>query len=301
MPFRRSACRHADTTSLTVRLYTSAQSGGRSTTAAADSGSSYRTSAGPSSSSSAGSIRWSTSTACPRCRRNLSACERRGLVEEEIGNEDDQPAPAELLDHAPERRRRGGPVARRRGRERRDDPEPVCTARLRGQDGADGLVEDHEPGGVTLPHQHQRERGGEAAGVVEFREAGVGRARPGHRAAGVEHHHGAEVGLFLELLDVQPVLRAQQLPVDVAELVARLVHPVLGELDRESAPGRAMAARPGTPRRALRSRPPGRRVGIPRRDRAGRAGRRRGWWPCGRQRTGERQGKSTRVQCVPEG
>ena len=86
--------------------------------------------------------------------------------------------------------------------------------------------------------QHQRERGDEPLGVGELGEAEVGRAGPRHRPADVEHHGGAEVGLLLVLLHVQPVVAAQHLPVDVAQLVAGLVHPVLGELDREAAPGR---------------------------------------------------------------
>ena len=184
IPSRRNACRHPDTTSLHRPAVHSAQSRGRSTTAAADSGSSDRTSAGPSSSSSAGSSRWSTSTGVPAVPQELERVQRGGLVEEEIGNEDDQPASAELLDHALQRRRRGGQVTRRRGRERGDAPgASVRVAPRGGRTRADGLVERPPAGGVTLPHQDQREGGGEAAGVVEFREARC-RARPTRPSSG---------------------------------------------------------------------------------------------------------------------
>jgi len=46
-----------------------------------------------------------------------------------------------------------------------------------------------------------------------------------------------EVGLLLVLLDVVPVGLAVELPVEVADLIARGVLAVLGELDGESAVG----------------------------------------------------------------
>src|SRR5690606_41318312 len=52
----------------------------------------------------------------------------------------------------------------------------------------------------------------------------------------------AEVRLLLELLDVEAVRAAVHAPVDVAEVVAGLVHPVLGELDGETAVRRAVYA-----------------------------------------------------------
>jgi hypothetical protein len=62
------------------------------------------------------------------------------------------------------------------------------------------------------------------------------RRAPGHRARGVEHDHGPEVGLLLELLDVEPVVPPEYLPVHVPQLVARLVHPVLGKFHGKAAP-----------------------------------------------------------------
>ena len=194
----------------------------------------------PPSVSSAGSITWRTRTWWPRCRRNRSAFSARSRSSRRSETKTTRP------------RRRSWPTTRRsagsaavpcpasRPASVPHQLAPVAEARARRQHRADLVVERDEAGRVALAQQHQRERGDEALGVGELGQDGVGIAGPGHGPADVAHHHGAEVGLFLELLDVQPVVPAEDLPVDVAELVARLVHPVLGELDREPAPGRAV-------------------------------------------------------------
>src|SRR5512141_2615143 len=120
---------------------------------------------------------------------------------------------------------------------------PVAGARARRNHRADGVVEGDEPGGVPLPKQHQRQGGDQPAGIVEVGKHGGGISAPGHRAGCVADHDGAEVGLLLELLDVEPVVAAEYLPVDVAELVARLVHAVFREFDGETPAGRAVQAR----------------------------------------------------------
>ena len=114
-------------------------------------------------------------------------------------------------------------------------------ARPRRRDGANRLVEGDQAGSIALPQQHECERRGKSSGVVELGEA-VRRTAPRHRRAGIEHQHRAEVGLLLELLDVEAVGAAEQLPVHVARFVARLVLPVLGELHRKPAPRRTMQA-----------------------------------------------------------
>ena len=65
------------------------------------------------------------------------------------------------------------------------------------------------------------------------------RAAPRHRAADVEHDARAEVRLLLVLAHDPAIGARGDLPVDVAKVVARLIRPVLGELDRE-----ALARRP---------------------------------------------------------
>jgi hypothetical protein len=44
------------------------------------------------------------------------------------------------------------------------------------------------------------------------------------------------------LFDVEAVIAAEDLPIHVPQLIARLIHPVLGELDREPTPWGAMQA-----------------------------------------------------------
>jgi hypothetical protein len=67
--------------------------------------------------------------------------------------------------------------------------------------------------------------------------------RPNHRPADVEHESGPEVGLFLELLHHPAIGAGRDLPIDVPQLVARLVRTMLCKLDGESLARRAMEAR----------------------------------------------------------
>ena len=101
------------------------------------------------------------------------------------------------------------------------------------------VVEADEANGVALAEQEQRDRGRELLGVRELGEARGG-AAPRHRSAHVEDDRRAEVGLLLVLLD-DPSIRARgDLPVDVPQVVARLIGTILGELHRESLPGRTV-------------------------------------------------------------
>jgi hypothetical protein len=61
-----------------------------------------------------------------------------------------------------------------------------------------------------------------------------------HGGAYVEHEHGARVRLFLELLDHPAIGTTGDPPVEIAQVVARHVRPVLGELDTEALPRRPM-------------------------------------------------------------
>ena len=160
--------------------------------------------------------------------------ERQVAVEQQVRDEDHEPASPEQAEDPAQRGLRGGPLPRRETLERRGEPAPLRRAGAGRHSGAHRLVERDEARRVALAEQHQGERGQEPARVVELREA-PRRAAPGHRRAHVADEHRAEVGLLLELLHIDAVVAAEQLPVDVAELVAGLVHPVLGELDRESA------------------------------------------------------------------
>ena len=172
--------------------------------------------------------------------RGNECLEREVAVEQEIRDEDDQAATAELVDHPAERRLRCGALAWLGVLQRGEQLIPVPATRPRREDPPYFVIEGDQAGGVPLPEQDQRQRRGQQARVGQLGQALARCAGPGHGTAGVQHQHGAEVGLFLVLLDVQPVGAGEKLPVDIAGLVAELVRPMLGEFNRESAAGRAM-------------------------------------------------------------
>ena len=197
---------------------------------------------GPPSATSPGSMTWSTSTWWPRWRRKRSALSARSRSSSRSETNTTSPR---RRSWCTTRRSAGSaavPWPASSAAQRREQLPPVAQARARRQHGPDVVVEGDEAGRVALAQQDQRERGDEPLRVGELRQHGVRAAGPGHRAAGVAHHHGAEVGLLLELLHVQAVVAAQDLPVHVAQLVARLIHPVLGELDGEPSAGRSVEA-----------------------------------------------------------
>src|SRR5262249_30202418 len=82
--------------------------------------------------------------------------------------------------------------------------------------------------------------GGQAGGVGEL---SLILGPVGHRAAGVQEQRRAEVRLLLVLADVEAVALAEDPPVDVADLVAGDVLPVLLELDAVALLRRAVQAR----------------------------------------------------------
>ena len=66
------------------------------------------------------------------------------------------------------------------------------------------------------------------------------RLREAHRPRDVEDHREVRVRVGLVLLQVVPVGARVQLPVDAADVVARHVAAVLGEVDRRAEVRRAM-------------------------------------------------------------
>ena len=185
-----------------------------------------------------------TSTWWPRCRRKRSALRASVAVEQEIGDEHDEAAPAELVHHPPERGLGRGALPGLERAERAEQLAPVAEPRAR----AAATVRTSSSKVMRPVASRWRSSTSASAaisrcGVGELGEHGVsGSPVQAIERLASQHHHGAEVGLLLELLHVEPVVAAQDLPVDVAQLVARLVHPVLGELDGESAAGRAVQA-----------------------------------------------------------
>ena len=129
-------------------------------------------------------------------------------------------------------RRRAHPV---RGLDQAShDAGPLTRLHPGGDDLPHRIVERDQSRCVPLPQQDQGEGGGDPVGVRPLGEPGR-RATPRHRATDVHQNHRPQVGLFLELLDEQPVRASQDLPVEVAELVPWLIRAVLRELDGEPA------------------------------------------------------------------
>jgi len=106
-------------------------------------------------------------------------------------------------------------------------------------EGADLGVEGDEADGILLADHEIGKRGGEVGAVFELGGAALG---VGHGGGGVEEDVGLEVGLFLELLDVEAVGPGVGGPVEVADVVARGVFAVLGKLDGEAVIGRTVEA-----------------------------------------------------------
>jgi hypothetical protein len=100
---------------------------------------------------------------------------------------------------------------------------------------------------VLLLADQVRQRGQRQPAVLDLADPGAGEA---HRRRRVEHQVRGELRLLLELLHVVAIELGQRLPVDVAQLVARRVLLVLGELDRRAVQPGAVHARPGRCRRS---------------------------------------------------
>ena len=82
--------------------------------------------------------------------------ERQGTVEQQIGDEDDQPPAPELVHHPAERRLGRRALARIQRRQGLHQLAPVAEPGPRRNDGADVVVEGHEPDGVALAEENQR-------------------------------------------------------------------------------------------------------------------------------------------------
>jgi hypothetical protein len=168
--------------------------------------------------------------------------QREGAVEQEIGDEHDEPAAAQLLHDPAERRLRRGPEPWLERGDRLEKLVPVTETDAWRKDDTNIVIESDEAGRVALAKQDQRKRGNEALRVRELREDSIGCAGPRHGAADVAHDHRPEVGLLLELLHVQAIVAAQDFPVYVPNVVTRLIHSVLGKLDGKSTAGGTMKA-----------------------------------------------------------
>ena len=114
---------------------------------------------------------------------------------------------------------------------------------------ADFAVERDQAHAVLLMQHQVGQRRGRALGVFQLRHRRRV-ALVAHALAGVQQQVADQVRLFLELLQVVLVGAAEDLPIEIAEVVAGRVLAVLGELDREAVERAAMHARRRSPRRS---------------------------------------------------
>src|SRR5687767_12323885 len=103
------------------------------------------------------------------------------------------------------------------------------------------FVVNNEPRRIALPHHEVREPGGNETRVTQLRDA----RRPAkpHRRARVHDNLHADVGGLAELLRIDPFRSQEQLRVDILEVVARSVVPVLADLGAVAVEGAAMQSR----------------------------------------------------------
>src|SRR5205814_2247245 len=105
-------------------------------------------------------------------------------------------------------------------------------------------VEGDESDAIALRARQIRQAGSEIAAIIELaerlRRAPLRRRSIMHRRRRIEQHGEVRVRIGLELLDEMPVAPRKQLPVDAADVVARQVRPVLGEIHRRPEMRRAV-------------------------------------------------------------
>ena len=101
------------------------------------------------------------------------------------------------------------------------------------------LIENDQTGGIALLGGEIGERCGDIAGVIEL--ADFARA-VGHGRAGIEQDQELGVGFAFEAFEVDAVGAGEDVPVDVAEIVAFDVLAVFGELLAEAEGGGTVQA-----------------------------------------------------------
>ena len=146
----------------------------------------------------------------------------------EIGDEDEQATAGEQIDRPAQRTRARGRPGRLHSRERREYRPEVRLADAARHVLPDRLVVDREADGIALARDQIRERCGGHARVVELCHARLAAKR--HRLARVHNHLGDKVGRLAVLLRVEAIGAGEQLPVDVLQIVAGPVVPILAEL-----------------------------------------------------------------------
>ena len=109
-----------------------------------------------------------------------------------------------------------------------DDRGQVARARAKRNRLADAFVEHRAAHGILLPQQQVGQRRGSRDRVIALGQRAAAVFHAGRR---IDQQAAAQVGVFFELLDVQPILLGPHFPIDAAQVVAGGVFAVLQELD----------------------------------------------------------------------
>ena len=91
------------------------------------------------------------------------------------------------------------------------------------------LIEQGESDRILLPQGQVGEARGKGCGVIEFVQWSTTVI---HALGTIDEQGTSQVGVFFVLLDIESVLSAPDLPIDVPEIIPWYVLTVLNELDR---------------------------------------------------------------------
>ena len=162
---------------------------------------------------------------------------------EAIADDEDQAAPPHpLRESAEAREQRSRVIDRGCMAQKLEDFVELALAAREPEIAPERLAKPREVHAVEIREGDVAERGGDAAGVVEFgrRSKVEGRRRgPLHRRAGVDEEMHVEILLLLEKLHEKPIEARIDIPVDRAQIVAERVVAVVGEFEARSALARA--------------------------------------------------------------
>ena len=157
--------------------------------------------------------------------------QKRLPFREEIADEKDDASPRDAFGDFMEHASHVGLAAGLQRVEPLKDAAHLRRFGLRGDEIAYLRVIRHEADGILLVDEKIRKRSGDVLPVLELRKPVRRRASAvGHRARSVEDDGRPQVRLVDILLDVEPLAARDELPVEIAEVVAGHIRTMFGEL-----------------------------------------------------------------------
>ena len=162
---------------------------------------------------------------------------------EEVAHHEHHGAAAQEPCHVAQRQRDVGPAAAGPERERlRDQPQAVLAPAARRHESLDPIGEEEQSGPVAVLQRAEDEQRGDLRGHFRLRL----RREPGRlRGAAVDRDERGQLALLDEDLHERLADACRHVPVDGADLVARLVRPDLAERHPASLEHRVVPARQG--------------------------------------------------------